>query len=165
MNDYFCSIGNDLASKIPDKPNPLLNGDYSVNMNGAAFCFKEINPQDVSKAISEFKSSMSFGVDMISIYFLKITLPYIYLPLAFIFNASIRACKFPDAWKFARVTPIYKDGEKNQRSNYRTISVLPVVSRLFEKIVFQQFYDYLNSNKLLSSDQSGFRALHSTVSS
>ena len=76
MNDYFCSM-NDLASKLPDKPNPLLNGDYSVNMNGAAFCFKEINPQDVSKTISEFKSSTSFGVYMISIYFLKITLPYI----------------------------------------------------------------------------------------
>ena len=69
MNDYFCSTGNDLASGLPDKPNPLLNGDYSANMRGATFRFKEINPQDVNRAIGKFSPSKSFGVDMISIHF------------------------------------------------------------------------------------------------
>ena len=81
-------------------------------MNGATFLFKEINPQDVSKAIGKFKPSKRFAVDMVSICFLKIALPYISLPLAFISNASLRACKFPGAWKIARVTPIHKEGKK-----------------------------------------------------
>ena len=118
MNDYFCSIGNDLASEIPDKQNPLLNRDYSVNMNSAAFCFKEINPQDVSKAIGEFKSSTSFGVDMISIYFLKIALHYISLPLAFIFNASLRACNFPDAWELSGLLPFARTVKKSKIKLY-----------------------------------------------
>ena len=96
MDDYFCSIGNDLDSKILYKPYPLLNVDYSVNMDGAPFHFKEINPQNVSKATGNIKSSKSFGGDRISIHFLKIPLSYISLPLTFIYNASLGACKFPD---------------------------------------------------------------------
>ena len=129
VNDYFCSLSNAFANEIPDKLNPSPNGDYSVNMSCATFRFTEINPQDVSRAIGKFKSSKSFGVYMISIKFLKIILLYISLPLAFIFTAFLRACKFPDAWKIARAISIYKEGEKNQRSNYRPISILPVISR------------------------------------
>ena len=176
MNDYFCSIGNELAIEIYDKPIHLLNRDYSVNMRGATYRFKEINPQDVSSTIGKFRSSTSFGVDMISTYFLKIALPYISLLLAFISNAPLRALKLPDARKIARVTPIYKDSEKikDQISNLLSLlqvvsrlvalSLLHAVSRLVEKLVFQQFYDYLNNNKLLFSCQAGFRALHSNVS-
>ena len=61
------------------------------------------------------------------------------------------------------MTPIFKDGVKSDKSNYRPISVLPVISRLFEKLVFNQLYRYLDNNGLLSTDQSGFRRLHSTV--
>ena len=64
----------------------------------------------------------------------------------------------------ARVTPIFKEGDKSERSNDRPISVLPVLTRLFETLIFNQLYKYLNDNNLLSQEQSGFRALHSTVS-
>ena len=63
----------------------------------------------------------------------------------------------------ARVTPIYKDGSRIEISNYRPISVLPVVSRLFEKLVYDQLYMYLNSNTLIHSGQSGFRFFHSVL--
>ena len=63
----------------------------------------------------------------------------------------------------SRVTPIFKDGDKSVEKNYRPISVLPVVSRLFDKLVYNQLYQYLNENNLLASSQSGFRALHSTI--
>ena len=56
-------------------------------------------------------------------------------------------------------------GPTQDKSNYRPISVLPVVSRLFEKLVFDQFYSYFNENKLIFSDQSGFRSFHSTLPS
>ena len=61
------------------------------------------------------------------------------------------------------VSPIFKDGYKTEKSNYRPILVLPVVSRLFEKLVFNQLYKYLNDKCLINSNQSGFRELHSTV--
>ena len=61
------------------------------------------------------------------------------------------------------MTPIFKKGSKSDLNNYRPISVLPIVSKLFEKIIYQQLYDYLDKNKLLNTYQSGFRSLHSTM--
>ena len=77
---------------------------------------------------------------------------------------SIESGIFPDCWKIARVAPIFKSGSTEDRSNNRPISVLPVVSRLFEKLIYDQLYEYLDSNKHLFKDQYGFHNLHSVVS-
>ena len=79
-----------------------------------------------------------------------------------IFKASLESSRIPDYWKSARVTLIFKEGEKSDKSNYHPISVLPDVSKLFEKPVVNQLYQYLVHNGLLSPNQSVFRRLHST---
>ena len=58
------------------------------------------------------------------------------------FNKSLGTASFPDSWKTARITPIFKDGEKDEMSSYSPISILPIISKLFE--VFNQLYEYLN---------------------
>ena len=84
--------------------------------------------------------------------------------LALIFNRSIETSIFPDEWKSARITPLYKKcGNRSDPSNYRPISIIPVVAKVFERIVYDQLYRYLTENKLLCCYQSGFRTLHSTV--
>ena len=80
-----------------------------------------------------------------------------------IFNTSIESSTFPVSWKPARVTPIYKEGEKSERSNHRPISVLRVLSSLFEKFIYDQLYQYLERGGFLTSDQSGFKALQSSA--
>ena len=80
-----------------------------------------------------------------------------------LFNKSMFAGKFPEDWKIARIVPIFKSGARDDRSNYRPISVLPFISRLFEKLIFNQFYEYLDANKSLYEHQSGFRLLHSVT--
>ena len=59
--------------------------------------------------------------------------------------------------------PLFKQGERLDLNNYRPISVIPVVAKVFERIIYDQLYDYLTENNLISSHQSGFRSLHSTV--
>ena len=76
---------------------------------------------------------------------------------------TARKNTFPVSWEIARVTPIYKGSEKSETSNYRPISVLPVLSRLFEKLIYHQLYQYLERGGFLTSDQSEFRALHSSA--
>ena len=63
----------------------------------------------------------------------------------------------------AKVTPRFKKGIKSDPNNYRPISVIPIISKVFERIVYNQLFHYLDDNKLLLGCQSGFRSLHSTL--
>ena len=86
-------------------------------------------------------------------------------PLTHIFNLSIHCGEIPRGkkkWKAATVTPLHKSGSHCDPNNFRPISVLPVVMKIFERAIHKQLYDHLVTNKLLSQFQSGFRPGHST---
>ena len=84
------------------------------------------------------------------------------LKLANIFNLSLRTAIFPDDWKLAKISPIFKDGTKNDCGNYRPISVISTVAKLFEGIVYHQLRSFIAANNILIDQQSGFRPKHST---
>ena len=77
-------------------------------------------------------------------------------------NLSIKTSTVPNIWKSAKVVPIFKSGNHDLPENYRPISVLPVLSKVFEKAVHYQFLQFLETNKLLSDSQFGFRKYRST---
>ena len=85
-------------------------------------------------------------------------------PHTFIFNLSIHCGEIPRSWKATTVTPLYKSGSHGDPNNFRPISVLPVVRKIFERAIHKQLYDHLIKNKLLSQFQSawGFRPGYST---
>ena len=85
--------------------------------------------------------------------------PYI----SIIFNCCLTTGTFPDDWKLAKVTPIFKQGDRNDMNNYCPISVISAVAKVFERIVYNQLSSYLSENNILSQYQSGFRSFHSTV--
>ena len=115
MNQFFCSVGKDLASEIDDAPNPLLSGDYTIHFQEKRFEFRAIQDQELRDAVGKLKNSKSFGNDNISSFFLKLALPFVAKSLLKIFNTSLETSKFPDTWKTARVAPIFKDGDKSIR--------------------------------------------------
>ena len=81
------------------------------------------------------------------------------------FNQSTSSGIVPIEWKLARVTPIFKKGARQNDNNYRPISIIPAVGKIFERIIHNQLYEYLNVNDLLANCQSGFRSIHSTLTS
>jgi len=84
--------------------------------------------------------------------------------LAYICKSCINAEIFPNEWKIAKVTPLFKKGSKRELGNYRPIPVLPHVSKIFEEVIYRQLYDYLQDNSLLNTYyQSGFRSMHNTL--
>ena len=93
---------------------------------------------------------------------LKVGAPTTIESLTHIINLVIRTNSIPNGWKTSRVTPIYKEGSREDPSNYRPIPVLSVIAKIFEKVIFDQTYKFLCDNKVLSESQSGFRPLHST---
>ena len=83
-------------------------------------------------------------------------------PVTELCNLSITSGKFPDSCKIAKLKPIYKKGSLTEASNYRPISLLPLISKVIEKVIHDQTSAFLNSRNLLYYDQSGFRKSYST---
>ena len=97
MNNFFCSVREDLTNEIAPVPNPLLSGDYEVNKNKAEFNFKTIEVADIRAAFAKIKTAKSFGIDNISSFFLKLALPFFEKSVAALFNISIETIQLPDS--------------------------------------------------------------------
>ena len=100
---------------------------------------------------------------MINHRLLKESLNIISKPLAYIFNKSLSIGKFPNQWKMANIVPIHKGNENNVIKNYRPISLLSCLGKVFERCIFKYLFNYLRDNKLVSIHQSGFIPGDSTV--
>ena len=162
FNDHFSSIGPKLANSIPkiNHCNSFL--DY-IDETNARFELTTTNASVVQLMLSKLCKSKATGLDDISARFLRECCDLIAPSLSIIFNRSIVTGIFPDEWKLSKVFPLFKQGNRSDLDNYRPISVIPIVAKVFERIVYDQLYEYLIENNLLSSRQSGFRSLHSTV--
>ena len=105
----------------------------------------------------------SCGHDGISSKLVKDLKNEIALPLSIMINASIESGHVPDTMKLAKVIPIYKSKDKQMLNNYRPISLLPIFSKILEKVVYQMLFNFLNTNNALFSSQYEFRKNHSTI--
>ncbi len=155
MNDYFASISNTLDINGP--PTYIAKRCQSTLGN------IHVHIQEVRDIIKSLAINKASGPDKISHKLLKLTSDSICKPLCILFNISISNNHFPSNWKLAHVMPIYKKGEKSVMSNYRPISLISCVGKLFERVVYKHLSNYFLSNRLLYKYQSGFQAGHSTV--
>ena len=87
----------------------------------------------------------------------------IFVPLDLIFRNIIQTVIYPDQWKQANVTTIHKKDDKQKIKNYRSIFLLPICAKLFERMLFNNIYNYLISNNLITTNQSGFKRGDSTT--
>ena len=117
----------------------------------------------VIAVLSNLCKSKATGLDKISARLPRECADLVASSLCSIFNISIVSGVFPIEWKSTKVIPLFKQGERSDLNNYRPISIIPVVAKVFERIVYNQFYEYLTENNLISCNQSGFRSLHSTA--
>ena len=85
------------------------------------------------------------------------------LPFRIIFGNILSTATYPDIWKLANVTQIFKKGAKQLIENYRPISLLPLCGKLFEQIIFNNLYKHLTTHHLITKKQSGFRPGDSTT--
>ena len=137
FNSYFTSIGAKLAAKFDD--DSLDNQRIDVNNDDVdvKFDFEYITPF-VFKQICTFSNKKSSGLNNLNVKLLKLAAPIICDSLAYLCNLSL--CRPPTSvfssdWKCAKVTPIFKDGDKADVSNYRPISVLCIISKILELAV------------------------------
>ena len=118
---------------------------------------------EILQLIRNINPNKASGSDGISGHMLRLGDESIVLPLKIIFDNILKTSSYPYLWKLANVTPIFKKNDKQLIKNYRPISLLPICGKIFEKIIFSNFYKYLNTNKLITKNQSGFRPGDSTT--
>ena len=163
FNHHFATTGSDLAtcSSVENVGN-ITNDHYLRRNIHSEFQFHQIDVEMVENTIQNLNSTKSTGYDGLSIDLIKQLGHIIAEHLSFIINCSLALSIFPDKLKIAKIIPIYKKGDKHQIENYRPISILPVISKAFEKVAYNQLFEYYSQNKLLFDSQYGFRKFHST---
>ena len=159
FNDFFIGIGDGGVS------NESTNNDFNRYMPSKANCtlmFEPITVDTISRIISGLKPKTSTGIDNISNKLLKFVKNVISEPLSIIINQMLKLGIFPDLLKISKVVPLYKKDDDSNLSNYRPISLLPSISKIFEKVLLEQLTTYLDNNNLIHNHQYGFRKRHST---
>ena len=160
LNCYFASIGRSLANKISAAAMFPVRSATKLQ----SFSLYEVDEETVLKHLLSLKTNKAIGLDNISARLLKCGARAICPSITKLLNLSIRTGNFPEIWKCSKVAALFKTGDRTNASNYRPISILPTMSKILEKVVHFQFYDFLNSNNLISSKQFGFRPKLSTTS-
>ena len=160
FNEYFVKVGKRLADEIPQS---VCSPTAKIDKANTRFEFMEISASNIVRVIKKLISGKATGLDGIPNRALKDSAELISSSLGDLFHFSVGTKTYPDDFKVAKVTPIFKSGDKDDVNNYRPISIIPTISRVFEKLIYNQFYQYFVNNKLLNKQQFGFRSLYSTA--
>ena len=161
FNKFFVNIGPNLAKKIPHTDvDPI---QYLTNNNiDRSIYLHPTSDKEVENVINDLRNS-SPGYDEINTKLLKCTFQ-IYLPvLVHLLNLSLSQGIFPNEMKIARVVPLYKSGDVRLIQNYRPVSILPVFSKIFEKIMYNRIIEFVDNREILHDSQFGFRKKRSTT--
>ena len=142
FNNHFTNIGQSVAQEIPS---------LEINPVNGVFSFQRINIKKVIKLLKTIDVGKATGLDKIPNRLLKIAADVVASSLTGIFNQSLVTGIFPSDQKLTKVSPIFKNGSKSDLNNYRPISVIPTVAKLFEKIIYDQLYHYIAEASLVSS--------------
>ena len=127
------------------------------------FVLRTTNSSEVFTLLSRLSKSKATGLNKFPARLIRECLDLIADSFCTIFNRSITCGIFPDEWKCSKAIRLFKQGERFDVNNYRPISVTPIIAKVLERIVYNQLYGHLTVNNLISSQQSGFWSLHSTV--
>lgn len=154
LNREFLSHFN--QSSVSNNDSASSNNNNPSN----AFSFINVTHAEILTAFAQIKSN-AIGLDDMCPKFIRLILPYVLPYIAHIFNSIITSSVFPSSWKFAKIFPIPKSSSNLE---YRPISILPYLSKVFERILHNQVAYFLDCNNCLSVYQSGFRQKHSCTS-
>ena len=128
-----------------------------------SFSLSSVQPDEVEKIISSLSNSTSFGMDMIDTYIIKLIKHDIVPALTHIINLSITKKIFPISWKKAKIIPLHKKDDILNPKNYRPVALIPVFSKVLERVIFNQVVAYVSDNNLVHPNHHAYRSNHNTT--
>ena len=159
FNDFFINIGPSLAQKIPEQniPPSQFMGDRVTN----TIFLEPVTIEEVRNSVMSLKNG-AVGYDDISANILKSCSQFVSEPLEYLWNRSLIEGIFPRELKLANVVPLFKSGDPMLFTNYRPISLLSVISKVFEKVMYTRLLNFIDTYNILINNQFGFRKSHSS---
>jgi len=154
LNEHFSSVGASLRNGIRPTNTSFTTFMKSISQS---FVLDGTCGEEIIASITNLKNTSSSGIDGVSSKFPKLTKVTIAQILAKLFNKSMESGDYPDCLKISHIVPVPKRASPSIPSHYRPISILPTVSKIFEKIIYARVSNFLNKNKLLTNFQYGFR--------
>jgi hypothetical protein len=171
FNSFFSRSIEEIKSKIPISATSFGDIDSNKKDNMESDCgsallqvfkWKDVSANEICCIVKRLNNSKSHDVYGLNHFILRYVIDVLAEPLAVLYNRMFKEGIFPQCLKISRTIPLYKKGDRLNVSNYRPISIVPVLSKIFESLMKSQLYYYLESNKLWSEDQFGFRSGRST---
>ena len=144
LNDYFCDIAASDAAKmsVQEFKDHLSVRKIAEHFAPASnFDFQLIEVEYVNSILPKLNPRKAMGCDNISQRLLCITAPAIAEPLTCLINYLITSCSWPMVWNCSNVIPIHKKSEETDKANYQPVSLLTALSRVFERVMFDQMYE------------------------
>ena len=167
FNDFFTTIAHKLVKELPSGIGKFTSSFFTIFYKSKgilldSFKFSSVNQHEVEKFLCGMSRDKATGIDGIPARFLRDGATEISKPITHIINVSISSGKVPSEFKIARVVPLHKKKSKTDAGNYRPVSILSCLSKVFERIIYDQLSEYLKSKNLIYDLQSGFRPGFST---
>ena len=160
FNSFFNQIGSKLANDIPQSDKDFK--EYLGQSPNNVFKFSEISEDNLKKVFATLKPKKSAGPDGIPSFILKEISPAILSIMCKLINQSLNQGLVPERLKTSVIVPLYKSEEAHFITNHRPISLLNSFSKIYEKVVYAQLFNYFSYNNILYEHQYGFRKNYST---
>lgn len=159
FNNYFTNIGREISDTIKNKNKNMLpryrqSDEFRLNKS---FFFKPVSEEEVSNLISKLKKNVAPGQDGLTSKAIIDNSSVISPPLTYIVNLCFQQGYFPGELRLATVLPLFKAGNRELPGNYRPISLLSCISKVFEKCVKSRIVNFLDKHNIISNHQYGFR--------
>ena len=160
LNDFFTNIGKIVENKIPQSKMNFM--DFLKKPNNTNILHTECTNTEVLEIIKNLQNSKACGPNSIPTNLLKIASPVLVPILTELINRSLNQGIFPNSLKIADVCPIFKKNDPDKCENYRPISILSNIGKIFEKVMYSRISTLLDECGILYEKQFGFRKNHST---
>lgn len=162
FNEHYVTVGEKMANEILNGSTASSCGRDLINNNRDSIFLMPVSIEEVENIIKSLRENTAPGFDNISTKLLKEVATEVSRPLCHLINTMFTTGKCPKHFKIAVVTPIYKGGERNRVENYRPISLISNISKIFEKALKERLVKFVNKCNLLCDLQFGFRDNRST---
>ena len=159
--DFYCQVGPKLAAKIKKEQRSFR--EFMGEPVQESCILTPTTPQEIEDICIALDPGKGVGWDEVSPKVIKGVAKELSGSLSRLYNCCMREGYYPTCFKVARVVPVFKAEDPTEFSNYRPVSVLPVLSQIFEKVIRSRLIRFLDKNKVLIPGQYGFRSGHSTA--